>query len=113
MLDENVRLELTELLTARGVNFKTAKKSSVDKALAKISLAEKRVVVTNDSDFSEMRRGDVFGVVWLRLPQNNPSILLEKFEKLLDDKIECVDSLVILEPEKRRVTPLPVRIRLS
>lgn len=113
LLDENVRFELAEFLTARGVNFKKAKKSSTDKALAKISLAEERVVVTNDSDFSEMCIGDVFGVVWLRLPQNNPSLLLKKFKTMLDDKVECANSLVTLEPEKRRVTPLLSRVRLS
>ena len=61
LLDENVRIELAEFLTGRDINFKNAKKSSTDKTLAKISIAEERIVVTNDSDFSEMCRGDVFG----------------------------------------------------
>lgn len=113
LLDENVRIELTKLLAEREIDFATAKKSSGDKTLAGISLAEERIVVTNDTDFSEMCKGEVFGVVWLRLPQNNPALLIEKFTALLDDEVRCADSLVILEPAKRRVVPLPTSIRLS
>ena len=113
LLDENVRIELTKLLAKREIDFATAKKSSGDKTLANISLAEGRVVVTNDTDFSEMYKGDVFGVVWLRLPQNDPVLLVEKFSALLDDEVRCVDSLVILEPAKRRVMPLSRRIRFG
>jgi predicted nuclease of predicted toxin-antitoxin system len=111
LLDENVRIELAKFLTERGIDFKGAKKSSPDKTLAKMSIAEKRIVVTNDSDFSEMRRGDVFGVVWLRLPQKDTNLLISEFGAMLDDaSVRYADSLVTLEPEKRRVSPLPVRI---
>ena len=113
LLDENVRIELVEFLTKRGIDFTTAEKSSDDTTLAGISRSEERIVVTNDSDFSEMCRGDIFSVVWLRLPQNDPELLLEKFGTMLDDAVAYADSLVILAREKRRVIPLPPRIRLG
>jgi len=111
LLDENVRIELAEFLTGRDINFKNAKKSSTDKTLAKISIAEERIVVTNDSDFSEMCRGDVFGVILLRLPQKDPDLLLKKFSAMLDDEPRYSDSLVILGPKKRSVSLLHIRLR--
>ena len=113
LLDENVRIELVELLSKPGIDVATPKKSSDDKTLASISCAERRVVVTNDIDFSKMRKGDVFGVVWLRLPQNDPVLLLERFGAMLDDGIRFADSLVILERDKTRVVPLRTRIRFG
>ena len=113
LLDENVRIELTKFLAERGIDFATAKKSSGDKTLAGISLAEERVVVTNDTDFSEMCKGDVFGIVWLRLPQNDPTLLVKKFSEMLDAGVRYADSLVILEREKRRVIPLSKHVRFD
>lgn len=114
LLDENVRIELATLLSEREINFAVAKKASGDKTLASISLAEKRIVVTNDIDFAKMCKGDVFGVVWLRIPQNDPELLLEKFGQMLDEtSMRYADSLVILERNRRRVIPLVTRIRLG
>src|SRR3989338_5116910 len=111
LLDENVRIELVEFLTKRGIDFTTAEKSSDDTTLAGISRAEERIVVTNDSDFSEMCRGDIFSVVWLRLPQKDPDLLLKKFSAMLDDEPRYADSLVILGPKKRSVSLLHIRLR--
>lgn len=113
LLDENVRIELTTLLSEQNIDFTVAKKSSGDKTLASISVAEERIVVTNDTDFSDIRKGDVFGVVWLRLPQNDPELLVKEFSAMLAEKPRYADSLVILAREKRRVVPLPVRIRFG
>lgn len=114
LLDENIRIELATLLSEREIDFTSAKKASGDKTLASISLAEKRIIVTNDIDFSEMCKGDVFSVVWLRLPQNDPVLLLEKFGAMLDDiSVRYADSLVILGRDKRRVVPLSVRVRFG
>jgi len=106
-----VRIELAKLLSERGIDFTDARRSSGDKTLATVSCAEKRIVVTNDTDFSEMCKGDVFGVVWLRLPQNDPELLIKEFSAMLAEKPRYAGSLVILEREKRRVVPLPVRVR--
>lgn len=113
LLDENIRVELVEFLSKREIDFAIAKKSSGDNTLANTSIEQERVVVTNDIDFSKMRKGQVFGVVWLRLPQNDPKLLLEKFGEMLDDDVRCADSLVTLERDKRRVVPLATRIPLG
>ena len=109
LLDENVKVELAEFLSERGVDFKNAKKASEDRTLASISIAEGRSIVTNDSDFSKLCKGDVFGVVWLRLPQSNTALLIRLFGAMLDDNVRYANSLIILEPEKRHVSALPTR----
>lgn len=114
LLDENVRIELATLLSEREIDFVVAKKASGDKTLASISVAEKRIVVTNDIDFSKMRKGDVFCVVWLRLPQNDPELLLKKFGQMLDDNsVRYADSLITLGRDKRRVSSLGTGIPLG
>ena len=111
LLDENVRIELAKFLSKRGFDCRHADKPSVDRILADISLKEERIIVTNDSDFAVMCKGDVYGVVWLRLPQNDPDLLLKQFGEMLDANPTYADSLVVLGRDKRRVVPLLIRHR--
>ena len=111
LLDENVSSKLARLLADRKVAFIAAPVSTSDRKLAELSLAESLIVVTNDTDFSEMYKNEVFGVVWLRVPQDKPAILVRQFEALLDDEVSCADVLVILDHKNRRIEPLPERVR--
>ena len=109
LLDENVRKELKALLSKRGVDVTIAVKRTPDKIHAEASLAERRIVVTNDHDFMRMCKGDVFGVVLLLLPQNDPVLLLKLFAKMLNDEPTYEDHLVLLAPTGWRAEPLPKR----
>ena len=112
LLDENVRLELGKFLRSRKFNLKWAGKGSSDQLLARLSKKEHRVLVTNDLDFTEMPAGEIFSVVWLRLPQNNPSLLIASFEKLL---VECKifqGRIIWLEPSGWSSSPLPIEIKI-
>ena len=93
LLDENVRKELAAFLSKRKVDFTLATKRAPDNAHARASLAEERAVVTNDHDFMYMCQGDVFGVVLLLLPQNDPNLLLKRFGEMLD---ECSSTKTML-----------------
>lgn len=86
LLDENVRAELYRFLKEQGFDIKLAPKGSKDEDLARISKEEKRILVTNDQDFSGYTRRKVFAVVWLRIPQNDPASLLDSFQELLKRK---------------------------
>ena len=86
--------------------MKVAQKGSSDALLAKLSLREKRVFVTNDQDFTEYAKTEIFSVVWLRIPQHDSVALLTSFEKMLKDSPALKGSLVILYPEKFDVFPL-------
>ena len=78
----------------------SAPKSTEDGAIAKISLKEKRVLVTNDEDFSEYPGNRIFAVIWLRIPQNEPQTLLNSFENMLGHVHKFEGRLVVLEPDK-------------
>lgn len=111
LLDENVRAELGKMLRARGFNLKLAAKGASDQFLASLAKKEKRVLVTNDMDFTDMASDKVFSVIWLRLPQNNSGLLLASFEKLI---LECKNfrgRVIILEPSAWSSLPLPTEIK--
>lgn len=88
LLDENVRGELGRLLKERGYDARHVQKGSDDSALMSISRQEKRVIITNDDDFSSLSAGKAFGVVWLRIPQRDGRALIDAFIGLLS---ECTD----------------------
>lgn len=85
LLDENVRIELYRFLKKYNFDVKLAPKSATDSRLCEISKTEDRIVITNDEDFIEYTKNEVFSVVWLRIPQNNREALLTSFEKLLNE----------------------------
>lgn len=123
LLDENVRVELSRWLTASGVDVIRSPKRTANGALARRSLTERRVLVTNDEDFTEYAVGTIFGVVWLRIPQDDPDGLIRSFARLLKwPPSKFQDKLVMLSRkrievfslwEERRWGKLRVRIRSS
>ena len=82
LLDENVRIELADFLGARQIDFKKLPKSSPDRLIRSVSLKEKRIVVTNDQDFSFIPQGKIFSVIWLQIPQREAQTLLHCFKKI-------------------------------
>lgn len=97
LLDENVRGELFPFLQKMGFPARIAPKGASDETLAQISIKEKRVIVTNDEDFSEYPKSTVFSVVWLRIPQNDPQSLLKMFNQLLKECNDFNGKLIVLE----------------
>lgn len=108
LLDENVRIELYKLLESLGIDIKLSPKGTTDVKLAEISLKEKRIFVTNDQDFIEYPKDKIFSVIWLKIPQNDPNELVSSFKKLLDENHLFNGRLIILEPGKWEVYPLPM-----
>ena len=82
--DENVKKRLERFLLQHGFDVVTASKRTPDDELAQLSKFEKRVLITNDNDFIKFSKEDIFSVVWLRIPQEKPQLLLESFSKLLE-----------------------------
>ena len=112
LLDENVRAELKKFLRSREFDLKLAVKGSSDQVLARLSKKEQRVLVTNDADFAMMAVSKVFGVIWLRLPQNNPAMLMAGFETVL---VECKGfrgRIIILEASGWSSLPLAREIKI-
>lgn len=110
LLDENVRIELFRYLKTKEFNVKSMPKSTLDSKLAILSKREKLIIVTNDDDFADYSRGEVFGVVWLRIPQSDPETLISSFVKLLSECTSFNDKLIVLEPNKWRDFPLTEKV---
>lgn len=108
LLDENVRKELFTLLKKMRIPTRVAPKGASDETLASISLKEKRVIVTNDGDFSEHPKDTVFSIVWLRIPQNDPQSLLTMFDQLLKECDNFKGKLIVLKRNTWKDWPLPI-----
>jgi len=98
LLDENVRIELARFLRSQPLDVKVAPRSSKDPSLAAVSHKERRVLVTNDEDFTAYGRESIFGIVWLKIPQNDPATLVVSFRALLTELKRFEGRLVILSP---------------
>ena len=73
LLDENVDIRLKRFLKSKGLNTTLKPKELSNGRLAEFSISEQRVLITNDSDFTDSKlfpKEKVFSVVWLRTPQD-------------------------------------------
>jgi len=106
LIDENVRRELYRFLQKEGRDVKLASRGSSDSVLARLSIEERRVFVTNDADFTEYAKSEIFSVVWLKISQSNLDGLLNSFRILLKDSPVFEGNLIIVWPEKFDIVPL-------
>ena len=86
LFDENVDERLKRFLVQQGVDVILKPKGLSNGKLAEFSKSEQRVLVTNDEDFVDFTKDEIFSVVWLRIPQRNIQSLKDSFSKLLMDK---------------------------
>lgn len=77
-----------------------------DKKVAEICLKEKRILVTNDEDFQEYAKDEIYSVIWLRIPQNKPDVLIKSFEKLLSEFSKFAGRIIILSESGWKDFPL-------
>lgn len=81
LLDENVKKRVGAFLRSRGFDAIGAPKSFANGKLAALSKSEKRVLVTNDWDFTDSElfsKEKVFGIVLIVIPQNRPEAFLKE-----------------------------------
>ncbi|MBL7148215.1 MAG: DUF5615 family PIN-like protein [Nanoarchaeota archaeon] len=113
LLDENVDIRLKRFLKSKGLNTTLKPKELSNGRLAEFSISEQRVLITNDSDFTDSKlfpKEKVFSVVWLRIPQDKPELLIKSFSKLLKEKTSSEDfkgNLITLEEDSYEVSPIP------
>lgn len=107
LLDENVRGELFQFLKEKGVDVKVVPKSATDARVASLSKTENRILVTNDKDFAEYTNDQVFSVVLLQIPQNQPKALVTSFKQLIKEVKNFKGKLLVLKKEKWEEFPSP------
>ena len=113
LLDENVRIELARWLRARSFDVTRAPRSTPDPLLAARSKNERRIVVTNDEDFCTYSHGEVYAVVWLRIPQSDPEALMSSFRNLVTECAHFADQLILLRVGAWQAVPLPIKVRVK
>jgi len=113
LLDENVRIELAEFLKTTGTDAVRVPKGLKNGQIAALSVREGRIVVTNDEDFTAFPKSAIHGVVWLRIPQEAPDVLVRTFSKLLDSGEGFDGRLVMVWPERWEAFPLLIETRAT
>ncbi|OGM31031.1 hypothetical protein A2630_03110 [Candidatus Woesebacteria bacterium RIFCSPHIGHO2_01_FULL_44_10] len=96
LIDENVRIELYLFLKKEGYDVRVLSKGAPDSLLVETSRKEKRVLVTNDSDFRWYPNHKIYAVVWLKIPQNEVGTLIRIFNKLIKALESFSGKLIIL-----------------
>src|SRR3972149_6420973 len=96
LLDENVRRGLYEYLMGKGIDVKLAAKGEFDQMLLSRSKQERRILVTNDEDFSEATEDEAYAIIWLRIPQGDEQALLKSFDELLKGIKTFESKLIVL-----------------
>ena len=109
LLDENVKKELLQFFKQQGFDVIFKSKGLSNGILAELSKSEQRILITNDEDFVEFTKEEIFSIVWLRIPQNEPESLLKAFSMLLKEKTVSEDfegKLIVLKKDGFEVSPL-------
>jgi len=108
LLDENVHFSLLRSLKENKFDVFVPPKGTLDKEIARLTLKEKRVLITNDADFSEYSEASIYSVVWLRVPQSEPDLLVESFLEMIDEVSHFKGKLIVLYKSKYEIFPLQI-----
>lgn len=111
-LDENLPAEAPELLAAKGHGVHTVREESLtgatDSAVFAAATRESRMLVTQDLDFSDVRKyqpGSHPGIVLLRLREPSRRRIVERLRQVLE--VQSIDdwagSFVVVSDRKLRV----------
>jgi len=102
LLDENVHARLLTSLERKDIAIEAVGKGEKDATIAQQTRKEQRVLITNDSDFirpEKYGKGDIYAVVWLRIPQRDVESLTSSFEQFLRQYEGSIqDTLIVLKP---------------
>ena len=103
LIDENVKRRLAIFLEQNNFDVVLKPKGLLNGKLAEYSKNEKRILITNDNDFSKISKDKLFGVILLKIPQDKPNELIIEFSKLLKNKNRVEDyqsKLITLYEDK-------------
>ncbi|MBF0489134.1 MAG: DUF5615 family PIN-like protein [Candidatus Omnitrophica bacterium] len=92
--DENFRLDVVEYLENQGHDVKKVSRRSSDSNVASLAKKEKRILLTNDSDFANTLRfkpKDYYGILVFRI--HSPRF--HKFKETLEEFLAIYGSSLI------------------
>jgi predicted nuclease of predicted toxin-antitoxin system len=115
LTDENIDEELVAFLRAEGLDVFDIKEERLfrlsDRAILELALAERRVVVSEDSDFGTLIFRDnvpFYGVVYLRPGHESPKVHVETFAAILVTELDFSIPFILVAENTGEF----VRIRL-
>ena len=107
LLDENVDKRLEKFLKKQGIDVISKQKGLSNGKLAEFSKKERRVLITNDEDFSNLEhftKEKIFSIILLRIPQNSIKPLINSFSNLLKDAKEFEGKFITLYESKFEIS---------
>jgi len=109
LLDENVHKRLLIFLKSEGYDVISSPKGITNGTLSGLCKSEKRILVTNDTDFQYTKKDKVYSVVLLRISQYDTESLIKSFSSFVKENSNQKDlqgKLVIITKEKYEVSEL-------
>lgn len=108
-LDENLPVSLADLLAQAGHNVDTSPQENLtgaeDSEVWRAAQAAERFLITQDLDFSDIRRfppGTHFGLLLIRLDHPSRSELLEKMRQILEtEEFESWKQCLVVATEHK------------
>jgi len=111
-IDENLPGEIAEMLRQQGYEASTILEQNLggqnDRKVAMVCRAEKRTLITLDTDFSNIRAyppEKFFGIIVLRLKKQDKPHVLDVFRPLMDlfSKEQLQSNLWIVDEKRVRI----------
>lgn len=103
LADENIDKELVAFLKVEGFEVFDIKEQELfrlsDAAILEISFSQKRIIITQDSDFGTMifRDGALFhGVIYLRPGHQSPFYHIETMRTIIDANLDFVIPFILV-----------------
>ncbi|GAB6909952.1 conserved hypothetical protein [Desulfosarcina cetonica] len=108
-IDENLPVDVAHLLRQSGYNSMTVLDQdlggSADSTIASICQQEKRILVTLDTDFADIRAyppGEYYGIIVLRLTHHDKPYIMQVFSRLVKKlQIEPLNGCLWIVEENR------------
>ncbi|KKQ75166.1 MAG: hypothetical protein US96_C0016G0020 [Candidatus Woesebacteria bacterium GW2011_GWB1_38_5b] len=76
LIDENVKRKLALSLKSKNFDIEIVTKAATDNQIALISKRDSRILITNDKDFGECTKQEIFSVILLRIDFEGNVIIL-------------------------------------
>ncbi len=98
LIDENVKRKLALSLKSKNFDIEIVTKAATDNQIALISKRDSRILITNDKDFGECTKQEIFSVILLRISQYDTQLLIKSFSRLLEECDDFEGNVIILNP---------------
>ena len=116
LADENVPRLVVELISSRGhdaIWVGDEAPGISDSEVLSLATAEKRTLITFDTDFGELvfRLGFAapFGVILFRLPADSPSGIAQTMVEVLESQTDWIGHFSVIDENRIRTRLLPIR----